>query len=116
MRTWQLLIAVAVFAAVAVFVLACTFLTTPAEARADRGIQNYVYISVYDMYGDYCHTIEYSYLTPDTTTQHYRFYHRGPTVPDTHDDDHLTVIVDSVSWFGEWDLDTLCSGSQPVYA
>ncbi|RKU16725.1 hypothetical protein C6503_11720 [Candidatus Poribacteria bacterium] len=69
-----------IIASVAIVVIAfvCAFHTTPADARADRGISNHVFIKVFDAYGHYCHTITYYYLTPDTTTQHYRFYHRGP--------------------------------------
>lgn len=102
--------------AIVVIAFACTFLTTPVEARADQGIQNYVRIEVYDMYGEYCRTIKYNYLTPDTTTQHYQFYHRGPRVPDTHDNTHLTIVTEVRNWPGRRDLDTLCDGTMPIFA
>jgi hypothetical protein len=99
--------------AIVVIAFACSFHTTPVDARADRGISNNVSITVNDVHGNFCHTITYNYLTPDTTTQHYRFYHRGPRVADTHDDNHFTVITKVNNWKGVWDLDTLCDGTDP---
>ena len=102
--------------AIGIIAVAGTFLATGAEAGGDEITLHFVNIDVFDMYGDYCHTITYNYSIPDTTTTHYEFYHRGPTVPDTHDDGHLAVITDTYNWNGIMDLDTLCNGDYPIYA
>ena len=62
---------------VVVLTLSGISLTTAPEATWDRASSHIVGVDVYDVNGAYCHTYDYNYYVPDTTTQHYKFYHRG---------------------------------------
>lgn len=104
-----------IIAIVCVFAVAGLFLTIEADAGADKLTRHFVEIDVYNMYGTYCHTIKYNYSVADTSTQHYQFYHLGPTKPDTHEDDHIAVVTGTYKWSGRWDLNTLCDGTLPIY-
>ena len=98
---------------IAVITLAGIFLTTATEATWDRASSHIVTVDVYDVYGNYCHTTGYSYYVSDTTTQHYTFYHAGPTVPDTHPYPHSGTITSTHRYETRRDLDTWCNGEYP---
>ena len=98
---------------IAVFTLSSIFLTTATDATWDRASSHIVTVDVHDLNGNYCHTTGYSYYIPDTTTQHFKFYHTGPTVPDTHPYPHTGTITTTHKYLTRRDLDTLCDGTDP---
>ncbi len=86
------------------------------EAGWDRASSHVVTVDVYDMFDNYCGSYGYGYYVPDTTTTHYKYYHRGPTTPDTHPHPHLGTITSTHWHITSRDLDTLCDGTYPMYA
>lgn len=98
---------------VVVLTLSGISLTTAPEATWDRASSHLVTVDVYDVNSTYCHTYGYNYYVPDTTTQHYKFYHRGPAVPDTHPYPHTAILTSTHQYETEEDLDTLCDGTDP---
>lgn len=100
---------------IAVITFTAIFLTA-TEPTWDRASEHIVTADVYDMFGDYCHTYGYSYYVADTTTQHYKFYHKGPTVPNTPPYPHTGTLSGRYQHQTEERLTTLCDGSLPDVA
>ena len=98
---------------VAVITLAGMFFTTAPEATWDRASSHIVTVRVYDVNDNYCYTYGYSYYVSDTTTQHFKYYHTGPTVPDTHPFPHTGTITSTHLYETERALDTRCDGTDP---
>ena len=99
--------------AIVIITVMGTFLITVGDAGWDSASEHIVTVDVYDMYGASCGSYGYSYYIPDTTTQHYRYYHTGPTVPNTHPYPHTATITGRFQHVTDEDLDTYCDGTHP---
>lgn len=72
-------------------------------------------MDIYNIFGDYCYSVGYSYYVADTTTQHYLQYHLGPdwATPADHPHPHTATITERLQHQTRYDLDTLCDGTDP---
>ncbi len=99
--------------AIVIITVTGTFLMTVGNAGWDSATEHIVTVDVYDMYGAYCGSYGYSYYVPDTTTQHYKYYHAGPTVPNTHQYPHSATLTGRYQHVVDEDLETYCDGTHP---
>ena len=102
-----------VIVGIAIISLVAIFLTTPADATWNSATEHIVTVDVFDLNGNYCHSYGYSYYIADTTTSHFKYYHRGPTIPDTHPYPHTATITGRYQHLEEDHLSTRCDGTYP---